>query len=157
LFKEASTKPLDTRIQDTIAILKQSYHDLRQFTPSHTLSMKYLEGVAGTRFAMMEIASFLYSRLHSGITPRSYYDRLSDNESKLLQLAKNICTDSDINRTHFTTSFARAVGPGVYLLKLLLRQFGLPFLKQVSVIHVWVMPECLRTADLVSHFTTVLS
>lgn len=90
----------------------------------------------------MEIASILFSQLNIDVKshrlPQSY---------NLLQLAEEVCSDPEINTTDFTTSDVDIVGPAIYLLKLLVRQHGFPYLKHVCQEHKWIVPEGLRMTD----------
>ena len=64
-----------------------------------------------------------------------------------MELAERVCTDRAINTTDFGASGEDVVGPAVYLLKLLVRQYGFPCLKEVSQQHQWILPEGLRSDD----------
>lgn len=97
------------------------------------------------RFSIMEISDLLHSDLINDIAKKS---RLQQRlQSEIMQLAEGVCTDPVINTTDFAASGEDVVGPAVYLLKLLVRQYGFPSLKQVSEQHPWTMPEGLRTTD----------
>jgi hypothetical protein len=63
----------------------------------------------------------------------------------LLQIAEEVCTDQNINNTHLAGN--DVVGPALYLVKLLVRQYGFDCLKKVSLRYQWVLPEVLRTTD----------
>lgn len=105
--------------------------------------------MAGVRFAIIEIASTLYSKFDVDEIPKPH--DLLQLEYSLMQLAEEVCSDPEINTTDFTTSDVDVVGPSIYLLKLLVRQYGFPCLKHVSQEHKWIVPEGLRTADQVWH------
>ena len=63
-----------------------------------------------------------------------------------------VSTDTTIN--HFDdTGQADTVGPVLYLLKLIVRQYGFPCLAEVSTEHTWVVPPELRKADEVTMTT----
>ena len=111
--------------------------------------MGYIEGVAGTKFVLMEVAKFIYSQFSKerGIVQVAEQELFIG----LMEQVKKICTDTVINTT---TLYGRGnldmTGPVVYLLKLLLRQFSFPCLKQASERYPWIIPEGLRTSNLVS-------
>ncbi len=95
----------------------------------------------------METANLLHSQIDEDI-----FDPL---QLDLLELAKEVCTDPVINTTDFNISGVDCVGPGIYLLKLLVRQYGFMCLKEVSVRHPWVIPEGLHTTEV--SFTEITS
>ena len=67
---------------------------------------------------------------------------------------EELCADSRINTVASNTD---VVGPAVYLVKLLVRQYGFPCLKQVCEIHPWIIPEGLRTANQVCEKSKLMS
>ena len=114
--------------------------------------MGYIEGVAGTKFAIMEVAKFIHSQLSSEeyVRPGQAVER-SQVVLDLMEQMKKICTDTFINTvTIYPRGNLDVTGPVVYLLKLLVRQFNFPCLKQTSERYPWIVPEGLRTSNLVS-------
>lgn len=73
-------------------------------------------------------------------------------EFELLDLAERVCIDPAVNTTDFGTSNIDILGPAVYLIKLLVRQYGFPCLKTVAEEHQWIVPQGLRTTNQVGHF-----
>lgn len=130
-------------------MLSQSHGVLKGYKVNRIINIAYLKAVAGVRFAIMEVANLLHSQCSSEDMLRSHHQP----DSELLELARNVCTDSDINTTHFDIAVMNIIGPAAYLLKLLVRLYGFPYLKQVSEKYVWIIPEGLRTADLVCYIT----
>lgn len=118
---------------------------LREYHSNPVITIGYLEGVAGIRFAVMEVASLLHSHCLNVATVKT-----SPWQYQLIQCAEELCADPAVNTTDFTVSSEDVVGPAVYLLKLLVRKYGFPCLKQVSDQHQWIIPEGLRTADQVA-------
>ena len=112
----------------------KKHRNYRSQTPN---SLAYLAGVAGIRFAISEIASiqnFLFVNKDS--------ERPQDIQllvSRLMQQAQDICVCS--------TNPNDLSGPAVFLLKIIVRQFGFPCLKSVSEEYEWVIPMSLRTKD----------
>lgn len=97
------------------------------------------------RFAIMEISALLHSDLINDTAKKS---RLQQRlHSEIIHLVEVVCTDPAINTTDFAASSQDVIGPAVYLLKLLIRQYGFPILKQVSEQHPWIMPEGLHNTD----------
>ena len=138
LYKGNSYQVSHNNISAILAILKKSYQALRDYKSNRVVNIEFLEGVAGVRFALMETANILQSQLTG---------RNSSKTFKLVLLAKDICMDKTINTTEFSSSGVDVVGPAVYLVKLLVRQFGFPCLKSISEKHQWIVPRGLRKAD----------
>lgn len=135
-------------MSDVLSILQQSYQVLTDFQADKTITILYLEAVAGIRFAMMEVANLLYSQLSNitVATPKSQQQQ--QLEIVLIQRAADVCSDPDFNTTDFAG--VDAVGPAIYLLKLLVRLYGSPCLHQLLGEHPWLLPEGLQINDQVS-------
>lgn len=109
----------------------------------HTVNIRFLEGVAGMRFALKESANLLH------------YSQTDDQHTlicqafQLIQVTEDVCTDPHINTADF--SIGDAVGPAVYLLKLLARQYGFDVLNNICSKYPWVIPGSLCTSDQVSY------
>ena len=140
LYKEYSCQISKKNMPAVIETLKKSHQALRVYKSNPEIGIKFLEGVAGVRFALMEITSLLYSEISS---------KKKSMPFKVLLLAKDVCTDEDINTTDFSGE-VDIVGPAVYLIKLLVRQFGFPCLKSISERHQWIVPRDLRRTNQVS-------
>ena len=69
--------------------------------------------------------------------------------TQLVHAAEGLCTDKDINHIDVTGD-SDMTGPIVYLIKLLMRQYGTDCLQQVSGRHQWVVPPELRQREEVS-------
>ena len=111
---------------------------------SHDITVEYLEGVAGIRFALVLVADILNSRI-SGLG-KDYFTAQADD---LLALAEKICIDTRINHIDMTGS-TDTIGPCVYLLKLFVRQYGSTRLMEASKACSWVLPPQIRTEHNVS-------
>ena len=120
---------------------------LKQHT--HRLNLDYLEGVAKVRFAMSVVAELL----NQSDQPRSQED--SALVVQLLQQARDVCTDLSIN-TVDTTGRKDTVGPVVYLIKLLMRQYGLNCLQTAAEEHRWIIPEVIKNSEKVSQDFDIL-
>ena len=94
---------------------------------------------------MMEIAHLLHSE--DTTTPKSQQQQRL--EFALIRLAEEVCSDTVFNSTDFASG-KDVVGPAVYLVKLLVRQYGFPCLDRVCQEQKWVVPEGLQTNDQVS-------
>ena len=114
--------------------LTNSHKVLRVYKEKPEVNIEYLEAVAGVRFALMEITHLL----HSGTQQQLIFD---------MHRVEKLCTDHHINTVDFSASNTDVVGPAMYLVKLLVRQYGFPCLKQVCEAYPWIVPEGLRTAN----------
>ena len=119
----------------------RALRQLGQHTNSFTLD--YLEGVAKVRYALSVTAELL----NQSDQPRSQEESVL--VVQLLQQAREVCTDPSINSVD-TTGRKDTVGPVVYLIKLLTRQYGLNCLQAAEEEHGWIVPEVLRKSEEVS-------
>lgn len=142
--KQHSGRPLAQRIDSTITILDNSYDVLIHYKKEPVINIGYLEGVASMRFAMMEVATLLRMLFDMEQTVQQNLQLLRLG-TPLLRIAEVVCGDGNINTTDFT--LGDAVGPIVYLLRLLVRQYGFDCLRQVSNEYHWVVPEGLHRAE----------
>lgn len=132
-------------MESAIGILTESHQVLKEYQHNPITTIGYLEGVAGVRYAVMEIASIFHSGSIQDTVRRSTQEQ--QLQVHLLQQAEELCADPVVNTTDFSASDEDVVGPAVYLLKILVRQYGFPCLKQVFEQYNWVIPEGLRTID----------
>ena len=126
------------RLEEVTRSLIQGYtalQDHRRGTPT----LEYLEGVANVRYSLSVVAEVLRSK----DTGRYVME--------LLRAAGQMCSDREVNCID-PTGHRDTVGPVIYLLKLLVRQYGMPCLKEVAEIHEWVIP-----AELISKKVTNFS
>ena len=145
MHKAYSRKPLEDKVHGISQTLKNSHRVLCDYECNPVVNITYLEAMAGVRFCLQEVAKIMNS-LYCG---SQTLEAISESMIDLLEYARDICNDPTINTTDFNSS-ADVVGPGVYLVKLLVRRFGYSCLKQVSEIHNWIIPEGLKPADQVS-------
>ena len=128
------------RIEETILILEDGHRALRQYgqnAGSSAMTLEYLEGVAKVRFALSVVAELLNQNDH----PWSHEDGVL--VVQLLHQAQEVCVDPNINSVD-DTGQRDTVGPVVFLIKLLVRQYGLNCLQRASEAHTWIMPEQLK-------------
>ena len=147
LYKEFCEKSFAVRIEETAMILQDGHTALRQHgqnTSSSDVTLEYLEGVAKVRFALSVVAELLS---HQNDQPWSHEDSVL--VVRLLQQAREVCMDSNINSID-DTGQRDTVGPVVFLIKLLVRQYGLNCLQRASEEHVWIVPEQLKQTGEVS-------
>jgi hypothetical protein len=125
----------------TLDILRKSHHALKCYRTDPIVNIDYLEGVAGMRCALAEVASLLHSSC--GVA----HQQLRLN-SLLIQTAQEVCTDPHTNTTNFLVGdLVGPVGPAVYLLRLVIRQYGFNSLRSIAAAFPWVMPEGLHATN----------
>ncbi len=120
----------DDKANKVIQLLESSHLALQEHLGTPTVSLKYLEAVAGIRFALSILAEQLKS---------------STVSNPLLRVAEKLCIDTGVNIIDPDTT-----GPVLYLIKVLVRQFGFPCLRAVNQLYSWLVPKGLKRADDVS-------
>ena len=137
LYKEVSALPGGDQINCAVRSLAEGYSTLQAFSlRAVQVSLEFLEAVAKIRFALSVVAEELRNNRMRG-------------REELLQIASTMCTDVNVNVLD-SSGRKDTTGPVTYLLKLLVRQYGIPCLKSVSEDHPWVIPLELRRGDNVS-------
>lgn len=133
MAKKISGPCLPAKVHEATAILLEGYDALREHYHG-TPSLKYLEGVAKVRFSLLVVAEVLKNG-ENGL-----------NFMELLRAARKLCSDRQINCIN-PTSRTDNVGPVVYLLKLIVRQYGMPCLKAAAEVHEWIIPTELKSDE----------
>ena len=96
--------------------------------------MEYLEGVAKVRYSLSVVAKVLKN------------EQYGHNFMELLRAAGRICSDHEVNCID-PTGRKDTVGPVIYLLKLIVRQYGMPCLKAAAEVHEWLIPAQLKSTQ----------
>lgn len=104
-------------------------------TNSETVAVGYIEAVARTRIGLLIAGDILHEDSHVPIN------------ASLLTAVKDICTNKRIN----ILSNKDAIGPNIFLLKVLARSYGMSFLKKVATQHTWLLPPQLLNEVCVVH------
>ena len=145
------------KFESCIEILANAHPTLRKYKSNPSINISYLEGVAGTKFAIMEVANFIHSQFSNdeNLDIDQTFEQ-SEVVSTLMEWARRVCTDTVINTTTMKSGNVDITGPVAYLLKLLVRHFSFPCLKQASEKYLWIVPQGLRTSNLVSKVTMQL-
>ena len=127
-----SDQPLSTQVQQACRLLQDGYSMMAQhFSQKH--QPEYLEGVSKVRYSLSVVADVLSRSEH-------------DDHQKLLEVAEKVCTDTDINVVnHF--QHISVVGPSIYLVKLLIRRYGMPCLKATAEAYKWILPDDIRPKE----------
>jgi len=81
------------------------------------------------RFALLVVAEVLYTQ-----SPRGHV-----SITKLLKVARAIVEDATINQTD--------AGPAIYLLKVIVRRYGISFMIDMQKQHNWLVPSSLPKSE----------
>ena len=105
-------------------------------------TIPHMEAIAQIRFALSVVSNVLSTQTRELNTADSL-PVLPQAHHILLQAASNICGDLNVNVIDITGS-EDTTGPVIYLLKLLVRRFGVNVLMEVANEHDWIIPCELR-------------
>lgn len=144
--------PPEQRLSNALENLNEGYISLKTFSQCHIIKSDFLEGVAKVRVVIHFIAELLHVQISStkeSDTASTLPIHGSPLVSRLLHTAEKVCLDSDINFTNVLENH-KIAGPHFYLVKILIRLHGLPFLRTVIEKYPWIMPGNLATAADVS-------
>ncbi len=127
----------EKRAGDVYIILDKAYQVLAN-EHIQQVSIAYLEAVATVKFGLQVIVHLLHSQCYGS-------ESSSESVFDLLHLVQKICLDPVIHVTD--TSYEKDVmGPAIYLVKLLVREFGSASLVKISSIHKWIIPDSLKSS-----------
>lgn len=143
MAKKNSGLCLPAKAHEATAILLEGYYALQEHH-HRTPSLEYLEGVAKVRYSLLVVAEVLKNG-ENGL-----------NFVELLRAARKMCSDREINCI-ISTSQTDTVGPVVYLLKLIVRQYGMACLKAAAEVHEWIIPTELKSDEVKNKFIYCLS
>lgn len=110
---------------------------------SENVSVQFLEGLAKVRFALSVVAEVMERQ-----TSSKHMVETSAQAKQLVYTACNVCCDLNVNVIDITGR-SDTTGPIVYLMRLLVRQYGMPCLETVADAYSWVIPRQLRNAKVV--------
>ena len=127
--KRVCLLPISQQMCEVVQILQNSFQTLQELSGSE-VTLKYLQSVAGVRFGFSVVAKQLAQK----------HDQADDD---LLKITRVLCRDLRVNVVEHTD----ISGPALYLIKLLVRQFGLQCLQVVSETHSWIIPEELSSGN----------
>ena len=132
LFQDALSRQMSARnltraekMEEVTRYVIQGYSALQDHHRHIAPNLEYLEGVAKVRYSLSVVAEVLKNEEH---------------HMELLRAAGRMCSDRDVNCID-PSSDRGTVGPVVYLLKLLVRQYGMPCLNAAVEKHDWIIPE----------------
>ena len=97
-------------------------------------TLEYLEGVAKARFSLSVVAEVLKS------------EKIGQHSMKLLKAAGQMCSDHEVNCID-PAERQNTVGPLIYLLKLIVRRYGMPCLRVAAQVHDWLIPSQLKSEE----------
>ena len=136
LFKQHTQHTLQQRINHSLQLLKDGSEGM----VSHSFpTLPYLEAVAKLRYSLSVVAELLHTQLTAG---RGEGGHCHTHDAHLLiEETKQCCSVPQLNQEE--------AGPGVYLVKLLMRRYGPSFLSTLTSDPAlqWVVPEHLRQSD----------
>lgn len=133
LTKRFSHHWLTDKTHEATAILLEGFYALQEHHRG-TPTLEYLEGVAKTRFSLSVVAEVLKN------------EETGQTFMELLRAAGQMCCDREVNCID-PTGRKDTVGPVVYLLKLIVRQYGMTCLKAAAEIHEWLIPAQLKSEE----------
>ena len=112
--------------------------------PERHLSLGYLESVSQVRFALSVVSELLYKQNEKGSQAVGHLH--THAAQILIQVAKDCCTDDVMNEEDS--------GPAVFLVKLLVRRYGMSFLADLTADPAmdWVVPLHLKRSGEVNDF-----
>ena len=135
LDKKFSYQCLPAKVHEATTILLQGFSTLREHHRG-TPTLEYLEGVAKVRYSLSVVAEVLKS------------EENGQHIMELLRAAGRMCSDREVNCID-PTGRRDTVGPVIYLLKLMVRQYGMPCLKAAAEIHEWIIPAELKSEEVI--------
>ena len=121
------------KAREATTILKEGFCALQE-RQQGTPTLEYLEGVAKARFSLSVVAEVLKN------------EETGHHFVELLKAAGQMCSDHEVNCID-TTDQQNTVGPVIYLLKLIVRQYGMPCLKAAAEAHEWLIPSQLKSEE----------
>lgn len=110
------------------------------------VSVLLLEGLAKVRFSLSVTADIFEKQ--------SLSKQISSPVKQLVYTAQNVCCDLKINVID-TTGSLDTTGPVVYLMRLLVRQYGMSCLEKVASAYSWVIPKELKNKQVIIVYATV--
>ena len=133
LAKRFSHHCLADKACEATTILQEGFCALQE----HHLGMptlEYLEGIAKARFSLSVVAEVLKS------------EETGQHFVGLLKAAGQMCTDREVNCID-PAEQQNTMGPLIYLLKLIVRQYGMPCLRVAAQVHDWLIPAQLMSEE----------
>ena len=123
---------MPTKVNEVTSLLTEG-HIALQNNIQGTVSLEYLEGVAKIRFSLSILADVLKK------------NECGHNYKELLEAGAQLCLDHNVNCIDLAAQ--NPTGPMVYLIKLIVRQYGMPCLKTIAETHEWTIPAELKPEE----------
>ena len=123
---------MPTKVNEVTRLLTEG-HIALQNNIQGTVSLEYLEGVAKIRFSLSILADVLKK------------NECGHNYKELLEAGAQLCLDHNVNCIDLAAQ--NTTGPMVYLIKLIVRQYGMPCLKTIAETHEWTIPAELKPEE----------
>ena len=106
------------------------------------ITSDFLEGIAKVRFALQIVAELVNLQINQTTSTESNGAIVTHYNSELLQIARKVCLDPQINCS-IAQRDKDTGGPQLFLVKILVRQYGLPCLKKSIEMYPWIIPQNL--------------
>ena len=138
-----ATQDLVSIVQEVTAILYEGYGGLQEHRHG-TPTLEYLEGVAKVRYSLSVVAEVLKE------------DCKGHYFVELLKAAARMCYDREINCID-PAEWQNTMGPLIYLLKLIVRQYGMPCLRVAAQVHDWLIPAQLKSKPVSNNNSLIIA
>ena len=137
-FTDISSEPTLKVIAETMNEGFAALHDMAIF---ENITVELLEGLAKLRFSLSVVADVLQKQ------STSKQNIIPGTQTQLLvHTAQNVCSDLQVNVID-TSGHLDTTGPIIYLMRLLVRQYGMPCLEKVAIIYSWIIPTQLKSSQ----------
>ena len=127
-----STGTLELNVDEVTEVMNAGFTVLVE-NPSDKISIELLEGIAKMRYSLSRVAYFLQGTSSKPVSSNS-------KMGQFVHMAKLICSDANVNIID-TSGSHDTTGPFVYLMRVLVRQYGMSCLEEVAATYPWVIPR----------------
>ena len=117
------------KVEFAATSLEEGHTTLVKNIAQQELTFECIEGLAKVRFALGVVAKVLCTQ-----SPRGHLQI-----TKILEVARAIVEDATINQT--------GAGPAIYLLKVIVRRYGISFMIDLQKQHNWLVSSCLLKSE----------
>ena len=112
--------------------MREGHGALKLYSEHNIVTLQFIEGVAKLRLSLSTFTEVLSKHIAKG---QEGHDSIQHRE--LIDNCKELCTDMTVNCVNGDNSS----GPSVYLMKVLVQQYGLPTLNSVAREYPWIIPK----------------
>lgn len=122
--------------------MNEGYDGLQGFL-SDAPTLEYLEGVAKVRYSLSIVAKVLKDQ-HKG-----------HPFIELIKVVAKLCSDRKVNCID-PNDEQDTGGPVIYLLKLIVRRYGMPHLRVAAQVHDWLVPAQLKSTQVRNNIIIII-